>query len=208
MEKFMKGLNMIRKNLLGMFTLLLVVLFSYNISAQFETDTSQERNPEYLATADQLVEDLKTRLTLTDEQSQEIKEILIDYQQDIHSSGTNQNQAEMGNETNSDFNTDTEFETETDFESDTQTDIETDTDVETDTDITTEGEFETETDIQSDVQTPENTDVFSDNPQEKANQAIEEILNDTQRTTWTVIKDAWWRDVNSRFGWDKNSEME
>jgi purine-binding chemotaxis protein CheW len=189
----MKGTNMVKKLIYSSF---LVLLFQIALFAQFE-ESDQARDPQHVSTAEQLTEDLTTRLSLTEDQSDEIKEILIDYQENV---ATMQTEGTTGE---TDFNTETE--TQTEIESETQTDFETETDMETETD--TEFETETETDFPT-TDTEVQTDVymegdFTNDPHERANQAIEDVLNDSQKITWNVIKEAWWRDVNSRFGWDE-----
>jgi len=182
--------------------LFFVFFININTSAQIDADTTQSqlRNPEFAATADQVVQDLTARLTLTPDQAREIKEIFIDYQERMQLRSPNIDNAEppTTGETEFDTPTDTETETETDVVPETETDIET----ETETDIETETETETEFDVNRDV-TSETS--FQGDPQALANKAIEEVLNDTQMTTWTIIKDAWWRDINSRYGWNQDS---
>jgi hypothetical protein len=193
-EYLRKGNSMTSKKVIGFFTVLFVLLLQFSAAAQFETDTSQMRDPQFAATADQIVQDLTTRLTLTDEQSTEIKEILIDYQEEIQTQQGLADEAETRTDFETETQTETEFETETETDFDTET--ETDYETQTETDVTTGTEFNTQ----------DQTGVVSGDPKERANQAIEQVLNDTQKTTWVVIRDAWWRDINSRYGWDKNTE--
>jgi hypothetical protein len=214
-----KGKDMIRKLI---YSSLFVFLIHTAGFAQFE-DTTQMRDPQHISTAEQLTEDLSTRLALTDEQSEEIKEILIDYQENIAMNQKGIEEAEQGMDTQTDPEVSDPNVTDQDVitDTETQTDIETETDVETETDfpqtdIESETEVETETptdyptsETQTDVDAQTNTefqDQMNNDPHEMVNQAIEDVLNDSQKVTWSVIKDAWWRDVNSRFGWDKQTE--
>jgi len=166
---------MIRKYLI---TAVFLFFIPFTASAQFETDTSQIRNPEFVSIADQLVQDLTTRLTLTSEQAEEIKEILIDYQENVSGTKAAENAAP---------------EVESEFDQDPMSD--------TSTQSESQDPFQTENDVSADT-----SSVIQGDPQENANSAIESVLNDTQKTTWTVIKDAWWRDVNSRYGWEDKLE--
>jgi hypothetical protein len=207
------------------FSSFLLFLFQIAVFAQFE-DTTQMRDPQYISTAEQLAQDLSTRLSLTEEQSEEIKEILVDFQENVAIHRTEADEAETyRNETDYDTEPQSDIETETDFETDTETTLpRTETDVDVDADVRTDypetdvdadvrtdyPETEVDTEVrtdfpQTDVDVDMRTQIETEDPQEMANQAIEEVLNESQMVTWNVIKEAWWRDVSNRYGWDMDN---
>lgn len=192
-------------------SLLFLFIFTFSTFAQMDADTTQTtRNPEFLTNAEQLVQDLSPRLSLTDQQASEIKGILVDYQQSV--SVTNAESAEISEESQNNVNGDTSYEDQSEIQSDIQND--TTTDMQSNQD---QAEINSQNQDSTGFQSNQNTQLGNENgvtpdvsgdPKEVANRAIENVLNDTQKTTWAVIKDAWWKDVDSRYNFNQSGKTE
>jgi hypothetical protein len=168
-----------------------LLFFNFSLTAQ-EIDTSGLYDQDFQTTADQLTEDLKARLTLTDQQADEIRDILIQYQEKVQSDYEPEN-------------SDQEIIEDTAYDA-TQTRVD-GTETEAEPDLNTDTSF-TEDPLSGfdDEETVNDNYLYAgEDPQKEANKNIEEVLNETQKTTWSIIREAWWRDVNSRYRWDNNS---
>jgi hypothetical protein len=151
-----------------------ILFFSASLFAQDQSTTSQDNaagdNPQLKASASELVENLGTKITLTEDQKQEITNSIYKYQASALAA-TAQSGTTSGSETGTDNTGGSENEGTTD-----------------DASNNSDSQQQSTTDGQSGMAYTE----------EWLNSEIENVLDDTQKPQWETVKGDFWNQLRDK----------